>query len=389
MKNAVANPCSNLLLAILVVANFASSGYCQFQLTELSPFSTPGKSSQANAITHVVQWKDTHVIVAFESSLRRYSLVARKEEGQGFDLLKIPTLKDPRNIASGLNASDSGNAFVLFLANNDPAAGSNCYLFDKTAWTCDGEIESIANWFTSDLDFGQGPKILEESGLIVIPRFLGRRSVLEIRRLESASNVIQHVPIADKLCACWWDDQHGLIVLSGENRQSHEKKLLQIDVETGRVTKTSKWQLPFKTPFHRMQETASLLMHNGYPSRHENYSVTFGKPPRRLLSKMPPDRLSRMPMFSYHCTPSPNRRYLVARYSPQGTQSYILDLAESREVAVFEAAQELPVAITNDGRFYLSVKSSHKDGKDIEKLILRDFAGEAADPPQVDVSTEN
>lgn len=345
---------------------FAAAACGQFQRTELTPFSVATSNRDEATVSGAVLWRDTHAILEFDNSLRRFSLVEAEEEALVYDLKRIPSMS---GVQGGfLRSSADGNWLLLYSPGRAPKTNCDCYLFDSSAWSCKDEVEPVAQWNTKNLSFGVGPQILDGPELVVVPRDLGSGSVLEIRRLQSATEVVRSVRIGGRYVASWWDKNEGLIVLCATppDRAGREHTLSRIDIESGRVTRRTRWELPFKYGiFHRMPETARVLQHSDGTAGHEHYLVAFGRQPQRLLSKAPLNH-------NIKC-PSSNGRFLAGHYLPHKPHHYLLDLANSRELAFFEAPSEWSLAVADNGRFYLTTLHRWDDGVHRQKIIVYDF----------------
>ncbi|MFN3193476.1 MAG: hypothetical protein ACE361_23390 [Aureliella sp.] len=338
----------------------------QVRRFELTDFSNADKHRRS-AVLNVVQRDNTQIIVEFNSSLRRYSLKSGKEEAIVFDLTQIPLLQDQDGPASKIAAAGDGSWFLLSHLANDslkgPEVGTEHYLFDSSVWTCEQQVEPVARWHT------QNPttcnQILEKPGLIINARFLGRRNELVVRRLDSKAEVIQRIMIPGNFCGAWWDEEEGLTVLCGKNQLiSSDAKLLDIDIEKGRITRQRTWRSQFSL-VQLLPKTASALVRSNQQSG-ETYVLEFGKPTQPLISR--PN-----PTYASTVVASPNGRYFVGHTPSELRQQYLLDLQASREVAVFDAPGEVAFLITDDGRFCVSAVQSHDEGRPIQKLVVREF----------------
>lgn len=334
----------------------------RFELTGFSDADKPW-----NAGLNAVQRDNTHLIVEFNSSLRRYSLESGKEEAIVFDLTQIPLLRDPEGPASKIAAAGDGSWFLLSHLANDSSngleVGTEHYLFDSSVWTCEQQVEPVARWHTKNPTMCN--QILEKPGLVVNARFLGRRNELVVRRLDSEAEVIQRIMIPGNFSGAWWDEEEGLTVLCGKNQPiSSDAKLLDIDIEKGRITRQRTWHSQFSL-VQLLPRTASALVRSNQQSG-ETYLLEFDKPPQPLITR--PN-----PAYASNVVASPNGRYFVGHTPSELRQQYLLDLQASREIAVFDAPGEVAFVLTNDGRFCVSAIHSHDNGRQSQKLVVREF----------------
>lgn len=374
MNNLLWNAVRYVLLSKILFVWLTAGCFGQISRIELTDFSQKVRGFP-NSVSGAVVWKNTHAILAFESSLRRFSLVDGKEESIVYDLNRIPSITAEPGYACSLASSDSGSEFVLYSAGRDAKTGANCYLFDASAWSCQKAIEPIAKWYTEDLNSGVGPQILGEPGLIVVPRDLGRSCELEIRRTAPKAEVVQRVKLGGRYFASWWEKPDGLIVLCSKKPQpGRDYALSRFDLESGRIARTVDWQLPFEFgPYHRMNETATILQGSNGSAGPEQYLVQFGRPPRRLYNNNQQGQS--------HKLPSRNGRFLAGHQLPHSPRHYLLDLGNSREIAEFEAPNEWSLAISDDGRFYLTYLQRWENGFHQWKIVLRDFEHPQANDP--------
>lgn len=345
-----------LWVAAVILVLGATDSRCQIERVELTDFSRPGKD-RGNTWS-IVQRDNTHIIVEFERSLRRYSLESGKEEAVVFDLTKILPVDGsggPGRIYSSLDGS-----WLLF-SHTDVGSGNNHYLFDSNIWECSEEVEPVAKWRTPDACFRN--QILAEPKLVVVARHLGRRSELELRRLDASAEIVRRVMIPGNFSGCWWDAVKGLVVLGRQNIPASTVKLLKVDVESGRITRTTNWELPSQYGSVRpLRETAAVIFDAVDTERH---LLRFGHPPTKLISRFDP-------MSQFTSMFSSNGRVCVDRAVQDPSRAYVLDLEKSRKIAEYESPDELPLAITNDGRFCVSAVTKY-DGGERRKLVVREF----------------
>ncbi|MFK7736678.1 MAG: hypothetical protein AB8B50_11645 [Pirellulaceae bacterium] len=355
-----------LLFAVVFTAVSALEAVGQVRRFELTDFSNADKHRRS-AVLNVVQRGNTHMIVEFNSSLRRYSLESGKEEAIVFDLTRIPLLQDQDGPASKIAAAGDGSWFLLSHLANDslkgPEVGTEHYLFDSSVWTCEQQVEPVARWHSQNPTMCN--QILEKPGLVINARFLGRRNELVVRRLDAKAEVIQRIMIPGNFCGAWWDEERGLAVLCGKNEPiNSDANLLDIDIQKGRITRQRTWRSQFSL-VQLLPKTASALVRSNQQSG-ETYVLEFDKPPQPLISRS-------NPAYASNVVASPNGRYFVGHTPSELRQQYLLDLQASREIAVFDAPGEVAFMLTDDGRFCVSAIHSHDNGRQIRKLVVREF----------------
>lgn len=362
-------------LAFVLLSSTVALG--QVSRIELTDVSKAGTASVHTGVVGSVLRDNKYAILAFNSALRRYSLADRKEEAVVFDLKQIPSV-GKRHMTAWIHASAEGGFILLRCPHKDPDTGCTHFLFNDSVWTCVEPVEPIAKWCSEPVSTSWAV-VFEKAGMILLPSWNGRRTELEIRRLDSATRITQHIKLGGNFQGAWWDESEGLIVLCSKKPVGIDYTLSRVDTASGRVTRSLKWQLPTKNHSLRpMPTTATVLVQDEFC---QNYLLQYGPPPKRLISKTP-----RSPYASYF---SGSGQYLLGHSTPGSTQHYILDLINSREIASFDAPNESPLAITNDGRFYLSYLTPFVDETSRMQLIVREIAWNLGSQAQGQVEVEN
>lgn len=341
---------------------------------DLTEFSRPSNGyERTNLMGCVIH--EQHAIIGFEGKLIRYSLEDGKAEATVFDLKNIPSLVSSPFYPMDLRLSNNGNWLVLSLLNQDPTTNANSFLFDPKIWKSGSELKPIASWHTKDKAWV--PEIFEQAGLIVTPVRIKNRSQLEIRKLEHPNKIKAQVRLGGHFRCSWWDSSQGLIALTRMGGPASQEHLLSfVNIPKAKVIRNTKWNLPLPYgPMHCMPETATLLMNSDHRTNFSDiYLVSFGKATKKLFCLKPLDARR-------HAT-SRNGRFLAASHHPMSPHHYVVNLATSKVQAEFDAPNEHCLALSDDGRYFVSSHFEWKEKQHRYRIRLRDFKRPRDEAPE-------